>query len=87
MTILALGEAMDGSLKLIAAEGVIEEGPVLHLGDTNQRTRFQCGMRTFIDRWSMTGPTHHFAMALGRQIDKLKCVASVLNIPLEIVCR
>lgn len=86
-TILSVGEAMDGSFKLIAAEGVNEEGPILNLGDTNQRTRFKCGTREFIDRWSMTGPTHHFAMATGRQIDTLKCVASILDLPLEIVCR
>ncbi len=87
ITILAIGEEMDGSYKLIAAEGVSEEGPTLNLGDTNQRTCFSCGMREFIDRWSMTGPTHHFAMTPGRHIDTLECVASILDIPLEIVCR
>ncbi|MDR1506684.1 MAG: hypothetical protein LBI67_06235 [Treponema sp.] len=87
LTILSIGEALDGGYKLIAAEAVAEDGPILNLGDTNQRTRFSCGMRAFIDSWSLTGPTHHFAMAKGRHVDTLKCVAKILNIPIEVVCR
>lgn len=84
-TILAITQDGDGNFKMVAAEGVNEDGPVLHIGDTNQRTRFTCGMREFVNKWSYAGTTHHFAMASGRQIEKLKCVAKILNIPLEII--
>jgi L-arabinose isomerase len=87
LTILAIGESADGTYKLIAAEGVAEKGPIMNLGDTNQRTRLSIPMREFVDRWSLTGPTHHFGMAKGRHIETLKCVASILNMPIEIVCR
>jgi L-arabinose isomerase len=86
LTILSIGEAIDGTYKLITAEGIAEEGPIMQLGDTNQRTRFTCGLKAFVDKWSMTGPTHHFAMAKGRHIETLKCVANVLNMPIEVVC-
>ncbi|MBR2561605.1 MAG: arabinose isomerase [Eubacterium sp.] len=84
-TFLAMTQDGDGNFKMIAAEGVCEEGPILSLGDTNQRTRFTCGLREFITRWCRTGPTHHFATCSGRQIEVLKKVAMILNIPLEIV--
>ncbi len=84
-TFLAMTQDGDGNFKMIAAEGVCEEGPILQMGDTLQRTRFSCGMREFVNRWCRTGPTHHFATCSGRQIEVLKKVACVLNIPLEIV--
>jgi L-arabinose isomerase len=85
LTILSIGEALDGTYKLIAAEGVAEDGPIMALGDTNQRTRFSIPMREFVDKWSLTGPTHHFGMAAGRHIATLKCVAKILDMPIEIV--
>ncbi|MCG9479318.1 MAG: arabinose isomerase [Actinomycetia bacterium] len=86
ITALALTQDETGGYKMVAAEGINREGPVLKLGDTNCRASFDIGLREFVNRWSLTGPTHHFALATGSQIDKLKCVSSILNIPLEIVC-
>lgn len=86
ITGLALTQNEDGSYKMVVAEGINEDGPVLKLGDTNCRARFNIGLREYVNRWSLSGPTHHFALAAGSQIDALKCVSSILNIPLEIIC-
>ena len=64
-----------------------EEGPILSFGDTNMRTRFTCGAREFVNRWSEAGPTHHMAAATGRHIDTILKVAKIFNIPVDIVTR
>lgn len=51
------------------------------------RTRFSCGAREFVTRWSECGPTHHFAAAAGRHIDTILKVAKIFNVPVDIVTR
>lgn len=52
MTYLAITQDKDGNFKFVVAEDVNEEGPILSFGDTNMRTRFTCGAREFVNRWS-----------------------------------
>ena len=87
ITYLAITQDKDGNFKFVAAEGVNEEGPIFTFGDTNMRTRFSCGAREFVNRWSEAGPTHHMAAAVGRHIDTIRKVAKILNVPCEVVCR
>ncbi len=87
VTYLAITQDADGHFKFVVAEGVNEDGPILSFGDTNMRTRFTCGAREFVNRWSEAGPTHHMAAATGRHIDTILKVAKILNVPVEIVTR
>ena len=87
VTYLAITQDADGHFKFVVAEGVNEDGPILSFGDTNMRTRFTCGAREFVNRWSEPGPTHHMAAATGRHIDTILKVAKILNVPVEIVTR
>ena len=87
VTYLAITQDADGHFKFVVAEGVNEEGPILSFGDTNMRTRFTCGAREFVNRWSEAGPTHHMAAATGRHIDTILKVAKIFNIPVDIVTR
>ena len=87
VTYLAITQDGDGHFKFVAAEGVNEEGKILSFGDTNMRTRFTCGAREFVTRWSECGPTHHFAAATGRHIDTILKVAKIFNVPVEVVTR
>jgi len=50
-------------------------------------TRFSCGAREFVNKWSEAGPTHHMATATDRHIDTILKVAKIMNVPCEIVCR
>lgn len=86
-TILGVSEQKDGTYGLVAAEGVVEEGLVMELGDTNQRTRFSTNIRDFVNEWAKAAPTHHFAMTCGRHIETIRCVAAILGIPLKVVCQ
>ena len=79
VTYLAITQDGDGHFKFVVAEGVNEEGPILSFGDTNMRTRFTCGAREFVNRWSEAGPTHHMAAATGRHIDTILKVAKIFN--------
>lgn len=71
----------------MVAEGVNEEGPIFTFGDTNMRTRFTCGAREFVNRWSEAGPTHHMAAAVGRHIDTILKVAKIFNVPVDVITR
>ena len=87
VTYLAITQDGDGHFKFVVAEGVNEEGKILSFGDTNMRTRFTCGAREFVTRWSECGPTHHFAAATGRHIDTILKVAKIFNVPVDVVTR
>lgn len=87
VTYLGITQDKDGSFKFVVAEGVNEEGPIFTFGDTNMRTRFSCGARDFVNRWSEAGPTHHMAAAVGRHIDVILKVAKIFNVPVDIITR
>ena len=85
VTMLALTEKADGNYKLVAAEGMSVEGPVLQLGDTNLRVKFPMDMEEFVNRWSMEGPSHHGVLSKGLHVRKIKAVAEVLGLELKVI--
>ena len=87
VTYLAITQDRDGRFKFVAAEGINEAGPIFTFGDTNMRTRFACGAREFVNRWSEAGPTHHMAAASGRHIDTILKVAKIFNVPVDVITR
>ena len=87
VTYLGITQDMDGHFKFVVAEGVNEDGPIFTFGDTNMRTRFACGAREFVNRWSEAGPTHHMAAASGRHIDTILKVAKIMNVPVDVITR
>lgn len=79
VTLLAVCEGEKGIFFLIA-EGEAVCGPVLQIGNTNSRYRFSCGIKSFVDRWSKAGPSHHCAIGVGHLANKLKKIAFLLGI-------
>ena len=84
VTLLSVCEGVDGFF-LLAAEGEAVSGETLHIGNTNSRYRFPCGVRSFMEQWSKAGPSHHCAIGVGHKIKELKRVAFILGIPIRIV--
>ena len=54
---------------LLAAAEMLCSGPlpgaIPATGNTNTRCRFPPDVSTFVENWSLEGPTHHFALGVG----------------------
>ena len=65
ITLVGLTQNHEGRFKFVLAEGESLPGPIPASGNTNTRCRFPQDVRTFVENWSLAGPTHHFALAVG----------------------
>ena len=75
-----------GKFLLLIAEGVVEAGPRLAIGNTNSRFRFSLGARGFVNEWIAHGPAHHCAVGVGHRAAELEKVAALLGIKAVRVC-
>jgi L-arabinose isomerase len=85
VTILSIVED-DGSFALQYAEGMVEAGPTLEIGNTNSRFRFAGGAKRFLQDWNSGGPAHHCATGVGHIGDRLEKVAGLLGLRIVKVC-
>jgi L-arabinose isomerase len=84
ITILGLTQTHDGRFKMVAAEGESLPGPIPATGNTNTRGKFKPDVRSFVERWTAEGPTHHFALGIGHVARKIEMLAKCQNV--EFVC-
>ena len=85
VTILGMTQTADGRLKMLAAEGESIPGPPLQIGNTNSRLRFGLDPAEFMNRWSEQGPTHHCALGVGHQLNKIRKLARLLDLELVVI--
>ncbi len=85
ITMMSLGIKADGSFKFIVAEGESLAGPIPPTGNTNTHGLFKPDVRTFLRRWSMEGPTHHFALGVGHHAAELKKLGRAIGIETVVV--
>ena len=85
ITMMSIGLKADGSFKFVVAEGESLAGPIPLTGNTNTHGRFKPDVRTFLRRWSMEGPTHHFALGIGHHAAELKKLGRALGIETVVV--
>ena len=86
VTLLSVVQTVDGRLKLLVAEGRSEPGPILEIGNTNSRYRFDIGARKFVEHWNAHGPAHHCAVGVGHLATKLEKLGSLLGMEVARVC-
>jgi L-arabinose isomerase len=86
VTLVAMTQTADGSLKLLTAEGASEPGPILKIGNTNSRLRFPLGPREFVNRWCQEGPTHHCALGVGHKQSAVAKLGELIGLPVTKVC-
>jgi L-arabinose isomerase len=79
VTILGVTQTAAGRLKMLASEGESLPGPILRIGNTNSRLRFRHGPGEFLNRWCAEGPTHHCALGVGHQLERLRKIAALLG--------
>ncbi len=85
ITMLSIGVKADGKFKFIIAEGESLAGPIPPTGNTNTHGKFLPDVRTFLTRWCMEGPTHHFALGIGHHAATLAKIAASFGIEAVIV--
>ena len=83
VTLAALTQDAQGNYRLVVAEGELENGKVLQLGDTNARFRFRDGLRTFVTRWSLFGPTHHASLGRGHHAQSFHKLGQLLGVAVD----
>jgi L-arabinose isomerase len=86
VTLLSVVENVDGSLKLLVAQGESVPGPILEIGNTNSRYRFSIGARRFVNEWNRHGPAHHCAVGVGHIASKLEKLAELVQVEFASVC-
>lgn len=85
ITILGMTQTADGRLKMLVAEGESIPGPVMRIGNTNSRLKFKYGPAEFMDLWCSQGPTHHVALGIGHQGNRLKKLARLMGLELTMI--
>jgi L-arabinose isomerase len=85
ITMLGITQTGDGKFKFVIGEGVSKKGPIPPTGNTNTRGFFEPNTKTFIKKWVMEGPTHHYALGIGKHADTIAKIAEVLGIEYVIV--
>ncbi|MBE9586650.1 arabinose isomerase [Mucilaginibacter sp. JRF] len=86
VTLFSVVETGDGSLFFLVAEGESVAGPILEIGNTNSRYKFQIGARNFVEAWNQQGPAHHCAIGKGRLASRLKKLGDILGLQTVQVC-
>ena len=85
ITLLSIGVNGEGKFKFIIAEGESMPGPIPPTGNTNTHGKFLPDVRTFLEKWCMAGPTHHFALGVGHHAAALKKIAISFGVDYEII--
>lgn len=85
ITMLGITQTFDGKFKFVIGEGYSKKGPIPPTGNTNTRGFFEPDTRTFIKKWVMEGPTHHYALGVGHRAETIKKIADVLGIEAVII--
>jgi L-arabinose isomerase len=85
ITILGMTQTAEGNLKMLAAEGDSLPGATMQIGNTNSRLKFKLDPAEFMNQWCSFGPTHHCALGIGQQVEKIKKLARLLQLELAVI--
>jgi L-arabinose isomerase len=75
-----------GRIVLLCAQGHSVPGPVLEIGNTNSRYKFEIGARRFVEEWNSQGPAHHCAVGVGHIATKIEKLGKLLELDVIQIC-
>lgn len=75
-----------GKVSLLVAEGESVPGPILEIGNTNSRYRFDIGARQFVEAWNTAAPAHHCAIGVGHIAKRIEKLGALLGLDVIRVC-
>jgi L-arabinose isomerase len=82
VTTFGIAQQRDGSFRFVASVGEVVPGPVLRIGNTTSRVDFGCDPGEWVDTWSATGVSHHWALGVGNLLPELRATSDLLDIEL-----
>ncbi len=85
VTILGVTQDAEGRLRMLGAEGESLAGPILKIGNTNSRLRFNLPPAQFVNKWCELGPTHHCALGVGHRLAAFRKISQLLRLRLATV--
>jgi L-arabinose isomerase len=85
VTTFGIAQQRDGSYRFVAATGTVVPGPLLRIGNTTSRVDFGCDPGEWVDEWSATGISHHWALGVGNLLPELRATADLLGTDLVTV--
>lgn len=86
ITMLSVCQGFDGKVFFLYAEGEAIHGPTFQIGNTNSQYKFSIGAKSFINQWSLAGPSHHCAIGTGHQGQVIEQLAKLLGISCIKIC-
>lgn len=79
VTVFGIAQQRDGAYRFVASKGVVVPGPLLQIGNTTSRVDFGCDPGEWVDEWSATGISHHWALGVGDLMPELRATADLLG--------
>lgn len=80
VTAFGIGQEPDGSFRFVVSEGTVVKGPLLRIGNTTSRVDFGCPPGTWVDRWSVSGVGHHWALGTGHRAGEVAALGDLLGV-------
>jgi L-arabinose isomerase len=80
VTLLAVTQTVDGRLKMIISEAEAVKEQILMIGNTQTHVKFKTDPDSYMDRWFVEAPIHHFAMSVGHNAALFEKTAQLLGI-------
>jgi L-arabinose isomerase len=82
VTTFGIAQQRDGAFRFVVSTGTVVPGPVLQIGNTTSRVDFGCDPGEWVDTWSATGISHHWALGVGDLLPELRATADLLGVEL-----
>jgi L-arabinose isomerase len=79
VTTFGIAQQRDGAYHFVAATGTVVPGPLLQIGNTTSRVDFGRDPGEWVDAWSATGISHHWALGVGDLRPELRATADLLG--------